>query len=76
MLTREAGHRSGSDTEFHNHYVTQAQSHDKLAGAVDGLRRWRDAGGDAGSVVTMGFGFRCWQEHVDYLAKVVQGLNR
>jgi probable F420-dependent oxidoreductase len=42
---------------------------------LDTLRRWRDAGGTHASVGTMYRGYRCAQEHVDFLAEVRQRLD-
>ena len=45
-------------------------------GVLEVIRRWRDAGGDAVNVVTMGLGHRTAQAHIDFLAEVQQRPNR
>lgn len=47
-----------------------------VADSVDSLRRWRDAGGTHASVGTMHRGYRTPEEHIDFLAEVLQRVDR
>lgn len=44
--------------------------------SLDVLRRWRDMGGTQASIDTMRKGFRTAQEHVDFLAQIIQKFDR
>jgi probable F420-dependent oxidoreductase len=43
--------------------------------ALDAVRRWEDAGGTHAAIRTMGLGFSTAQQHIDYLAAVIQRLK-
>lgn len=53
---------------------TNAQGLD-VADSVEDLRRWRDAGGTHASIGTMGRGYRTADEHIDFLAEVLQRVD-
>jgi probable F420-dependent oxidoreductase len=59
--------------DFGGEYVVRPRS------GIDGLKAeievWREAGGSHVSVVTMGMGLDSIDAHVDYLAKVAEGLD-
>jgi probable F420-dependent oxidoreductase len=59
--------------DFGGDYVVRPRS------GIDGLKAeievWREAGGSHVSVVTMGMGLDSIDAHVDYLAKVAEGLD-
>lgn len=46
-----------------------------VADSVDILRRWRDAGGTHASIGTMYRGYRTADEHIDFLAEVLQRVD-
>ncbi len=72
LRERIRGHGRSVD-DFGGEYVVRPRS------GIDGLKAdidvWREAGGSHVSVVTMGMGLELIDSHVDYLAKVAEGLD-
>jgi probable F420-dependent oxidoreductase len=73
-LLREAGREPAA---FGAEYMLQDASGGGLsvAGGLDALQRWRDAGGSHAAVVTMGRGYRDPDEHLAHLDGCRAGLG-
>lgn len=68
-LLAEAGREAA---DFGAEFLLQAPSGQGLDvdGALDAIRRWQDAGGTHATVVSMGLGYRCVEEHLAHFATV------
>jgi probable F420-dependent oxidoreductase len=73
-LLREAGRPADG---FMAHYLMQDDFARGLEpeAVVDGVRRWRDAGGTHASVVTMGRGLETTAQHIDHLTTIRRRLE-
>ena len=66
-----------SEEGFGKEYLLQSAT---VAGltvqeGIDSARRWQDAGGTHASVVTMGRGYKTYQQHIDHYAEFRQRLG-
>ena len=64
--------------DFGAHYLIQSSDATGLsvADAVDGARRWRDAGGTHASIVSMGLGYTTIDQHIDHFTEVKARLDK